>query len=136
MNQHKSFIETFGPKHHRRCRIVDRERGYWAGEDWNQDAAKARLFYSFADAAQEYALIQTYENLDKPSQTFETKVSVTVIGPEIDLEELQDYLVKATKLSLVRPSPNAEPVLVRLHWDQLELAAETEGSRLSRAVPG
>ena len=130
MNQHKSYVEGFGPRNYRRFRIVDQNRGFWAGEDWNQDASSARLFCSWADAAREYALIQTYENLDKPSSEYRATVSVTVLGDrQMDIDELGDYLRDTTKLSLVKPSPNGEAVLVQLHWDQLELVSTSEPPR-------
>jgi len=127
MKQHQSCVETFGPKNHRRCRIVDGEN-YWTGQEWDEDATKARLFYSFPDAAREYGLIQAFENLDKPSSEYRATISVTVLGDQqMDRDELGDYLTEATKLSLVKPSPNGEPVLIQIHWDQLRLVSETEG---------
>jgi len=132
MNEHKSYVETFGPKSRRRCRIVDCEQGYWNGSDWDRDATKARLFYTFADAAREYALVQAFQNLDKPCKTYRAPVSIMVADDDqmdLDLGSLQDHLTDATKLSLTKPNPGGATIQITIHWDQMELVSETDPPR-------
>jgi len=127
MKQHKTYVETIGPKGHRRCRIAG-EQGYWNGEDWSHDPRHALLYHDFQQAARDLRLVELYENFDKPSTESRATVSVTVFGEQrMDTGELGDFLTEATKLSLVKPSPNGEPVLIQIHWDQLELVSEAEG---------
>lgn len=119
---HKTFVEGFGPKIARRFRIVDQEKGYWDGEDWNLDPQKALIFHDFQSAARDLKMVQLYENIDKPMKTYIAKVTVEVLSDEpIDLNDLQDYLTDATKLSLTKPmAENEEAVIqIQLHWDDL-----------------
>ncbi len=128
MNQHKTYIETIGPKGHRRCRIAG-EQGFWNGEDWSDDPRHVLLYLDFQQAARDLQLVQLYENCDMPCTTYRATVTVNVIGepPEMGVAELQEYLANATKLALTKPAPNGEVVLIDLDWDKLEMTEQTEG---------
>lgn len=119
---HKTYVEGFGPKIARRFRIVDQEKGYWDGEDWNLDLTKALIFHDFQSAARDLKMVQLYDNIDKPMKKYIARVTVEVLSDEpVDLNELQDYLTEATKLSLTKPMPDNDDAVVQIqiHWDDL-----------------
>ena len=122
MNDHQRYVLTFGPKTHRRCKIVDRNLGTWTGDNWSNDSRNARLYLDFQTAAHDLQMIELFENYGEPSTTYRGTVEVTVVGhsqQQMDLQELREYLVRATKLSLTKAAPNGETVLVNVDWDEL-----------------
>jgi hypothetical protein len=99
---------------------VDRDRGVWTGEEFSRDERDARLYLDFQAAAHDLRFIELWERSDETSTTYRGSVNVTVIGePQMDLAQLQDYLAKATKLSLTKATPDGETVLIDVDWDKL-----------------
>ena len=74
--------------------------------------------------------IQIIDNMDKSVKQFEARVTVDVIGDSpVDLQQLQEYLTKAVRLSLTEAMPDENLAQVEIHWDGLrEINASKESS--------
>jgi len=104
---------------------VDRELGVWTGEEFSREERDGLVYHDFQTAARDLRLIELWKRSEEPTTTYCGAVNVTVVGEsQMDLAELQDYLVQATKLSLTKATPNGETVLVNLDWDELSPNAE------------
>lgn len=123
MNEHQRYVLTFGPKDHRRCKIVDRYRGVWTGEKFSRDERDGLVYHDFQTAARDLRLIELWKRSEEPSTTYRGTVNVTVIGEsQMDLAELQDYLASKTKLTLNGPAATGQVVLVDIDWGELAQA--------------
>ncbi len=108
-----------------RFAISDQFLRFFDGHGWTLDARKALLFSDSNLACQEMQGLLMIDYAHKPVRRFRAPVYLDLYSDRpVSLEELQDWLVKVSKLLIDSPTHGNGPVdslgLCRISWSELE----------------
>jgi hypothetical protein len=94
-------IRGVGLEANRRYVLLQDDGRVWTGEGWDYTIRGARTFAGLRDAREEYERLALLAHAGQPVREFEAAIRVRVFADRpFTLEELRDYLVRATRLGL------------------------------------
>jgi len=109
-----------------RFAIGDQFLRFFDGRCWTTDASKALLFSDSNFACQEMQRLLMIDYANMPVRRFRAPVYIDLFSHRpVTLEELQDWLVKVSKLLIDSPTHGNGPCdgtlgLTRINWSELE----------------
>ncbi len=119
-------LHQMGTSAFARYSIGDQFLRYFDGHGWTTEANKALLFSDSNFACQEMQRLLMIDYADRPLRRFRAPVCIDLFseGP-VSLEDLQDWLVKVSKLLIDSPTHGNGPLegtlgLCRILWSELE----------------
>ncbi len=94
-------IQSLGEGVFRRYVLVNRRNEVWGADGWSPDVRRAVLFADIRGAHEAYQAIQADMCEGLPLREFEAVVRIRACSEaDFTLEDLRDYLARATRLSV------------------------------------
>jgi hypothetical protein len=119
-------LHQMGTSAYPRFAIGDSFLQFFDGRGWTLDASKALLFSDSNFACQEMQRLLMIDYANMPMRRYRAPVYIDLFSDRpVPLEELQDWLVKVSKLLIDSPTHGNGPMagslgLARINWTELE----------------